>query len=286
MRHFRNLLEQHWSEDRFVCVGLDSELAKIPACVQVRESDGSINITKSIVAFNSAIIEATKDLVCAYKPNTAFYEAHGLPGITALEETMRLLHTIAPKVPIILDAKRGDIGNTNNGYITSAFDHLKADAITVHPYMGKKSLQPFLDRAEKGIIILCRTSNEGADEFQNLSIDGEELYKKVARQMSSHWNQNNNCGLVVGATCPDELREVRQIVDTMPLLIPGVGAQGGSVEETVRAAQDRHGAGMIINSSRGIIFTSKEKDFAEAARRETEKLHHLIHQIISTSSRH
>lgn len=278
MRSFHNLLEQHWSERRFVCVGLDSELEKIPSAAQQRNSDGSVAIQETIVAFNRAIIEATADLVCAYKPNTAFYEAHGLAGIAALEETMRLLHAIAPNVPIILDAKRGDIGNTNNGYIASAFDHLKADAITLHPTMGQKSLQPFLDRAEKGIIILCRTSNEGAEEFQNLSVAGEELYKKVARHVSTHWNQNNNCGLVVGATCPDELREVRQIVDTMPLLIPGVGAQGGSVEETVKAAQDRNGAGMIINSSRGIIFASKEKDFAEAARRETEKLHQLINQ--------
>ncbi len=278
MRSFHNLLEQHWSEGRFVCVGLDSELEKIPSAAQQRNSDGTLVIKETIVAFNRAIIEATSDLVCAYKPNTAFYEAHGLAGIAALEETMQLLHTIAPNVPIILDAKRGDIGNTNNGYIASAFDRLKADAITLHPYMGQKSLQPFLNRAEKGIILLCRTSNEGAEEFQNLSVDGEELYKKVARHVSTHWNQNNNCGLVVGATCPDELREVRQIVDTMPLLIPGVGAQGGSVEETVKAAQDRNGAGMIINSSRGIIFASKEKDFAEAARRETEKLHQLINQ--------
>lgn len=281
MRSFHNLLEQHWSHGRFICVGLDSELEKIPSAAQHRNSDGSLAIKETIVAFNRAIIEATADLVCAYKPNAAFYEAYGLVGIAALEETMQLLHAIAPNVPIILDAKRGDIGNTNNGYIASAFDHLKADAITLHPYMGKKSLQPFLDRNEKGIILLCRTSNEGAEEFQNLSVDGEELYKKVARHIFSKWNKNNNCGLVVGATCPNELREVRQIVDTMPLLIPGVGAQGGSVEETVKAAQDRNGAGMIINSSRGIIFASKEKDFAEAARRETEKLHHLITQIKS-----
>ncbi len=278
MRSFRKLLEHHWSHGRFVCVGLDSELEKIPKAAHLHHSDGSLAIKETIVAFNRAIIESTHDLICAYKPNTAFYEAHGLAGVAALEETMQLLHHIAPQVPIILDAKRGDIGNTNNGYIASAFDHLKADAITLHPYMGKKSLQPFLDRSDKGIIILCRTSNEGADEFQNLSVSGEELYKKIAQHVSVKWNKNNNCGLVVGATCPDELREVRNIVDTMPLLIPGVGAQGGSVEETVKAAQDRNGAGMIINSSRGIIFASAEKDFAIASRRETEKLHQLIHQ--------
>lgn len=278
MRSFRKLLEQHWSNSRFVCVGLDSELEKIPQAAHQRHRDGSIAIKETIIAFNHAIIDATKDLVCAYKPNTAFYEAYGLAGIAALEETMKLLHTIAPQVPIILDAKRGDIGNTNNGYIASAFDHLKADAITLHPTMGKKSLQPFLDRAEKGIIILCRTSNEGAEEFQNLSINGEELYKKIARHVSTKWNENHNCGLVVGATCPDELREVRQIVDTMPLLIPGIGAQGGSIQETVKAAKDRNHAGMIINSSRGIIFASAEKDFATAAHNETAKLHQLINQ--------
>ncbi|MBM3857464.1 MAG: orotidine-5'-phosphate decarboxylase [Verrucomicrobia bacterium] len=278
MRSFRNLLEHHWSEGRFVCVGLDSELEKIPQTAQQRHSDGSLLIKETIVAFNRAIIEATHNLVCAYKPNAAFYEAHGLAGVAALEETMKLLHTIAPNVPIILDAKRGDIGNTNNGYIASAFDHLKADAITVHPYLGGESLKPFLDRAEKGIIIMCRNSNPGAGEFQDLIVEGKPLYQKVAHQVSTQWNQNNNCGLVVGATFPSQLREVRQIVDTMPLLIPGVGAQGGSVQETVKAAQDRHGVGMIINSSRGIIFASVEKDFAEAARRETEKLHHLINQ--------
>lgn len=279
MRSFSKLLESHWSEGRFVCIGLDSELKKIPKTVQERQSDNSLLIKETIVAFNRTIIEATHDLVCAYKPNTAFYEAHGLAGMAALEETMKLLHAIAPNVPIILDAKRGDIGNTNNGYIASAFDHLKVDAITLHPYMGQKSLQPFLDRADKGIIILCRTSNEGADEFQDLRIEGQPLYQKVAHQVSMQWNHNNNCGLVVGATCPDELREVRQIVETMPLLIPGVGAQGGSVEETVKAGKDGRNAGMIINSSRGIIFASAEKDFAAAARRETEKLHHLINQF-------
>lgn len=149
MRSFHKLLKQHWSEGRFVCVGLDSELEKIPSAAQQHDHTGSLLIKETIVAFNRAIIEATHDLVCAYKPNTAFYEAHGLAGIAALEETMRLLHAIAPNVPIILDAKRGDIGNTNNGYIGSAFDHLKADAITVHPYMGKKSL---IDSSKKAVV--------------------------------------------------------------------------------------------------------------------------------------
>jgi orotidine-5'-phosphate decarboxylase len=281
MRHFRKLLEHHWSEGRFVCIGLDSEFTKLPEAVLVRESDRSVNITKSLVAFNRAIIEATSDLVAAYKPNPAFYEAYGIAGLAALEETMLLLHSIAPKVPLILDAKRADIGNTNNGYLTSAFDHLKADAITLHPYLGGEALQPFLDRPEKGIFILCRTSNQGSGEFQELSLNGKPLYQHVAERVASAWNRHHNCGLVVGATYPHELSIVRSIVDTMPLLIPGIGAQGGSIKETVAAAQDSRARGMIINSSRSIIFASAEADFAQAARREAEKLQTLIHRYQS-----
>ena len=281
MRHFRKLLEHHWSEGRFVCIGLDSEFTKLPEAVLVRESDRSVNITKSLVAFNRAIIEATSDLVAAYKPNPAFYEAYGVDGLAALEETMLLLHRIAPKVPLILDAKRADIGNTNNGYLTSAFDHLKADAITLHPYLGGEALQPFLDRPEKGIFILCRTSNQGSGEFQELSLNGKPLYQHVAERVASAWNRHHNCGLVVGATYPHELSIVRSIVDTMPLLIPGIGAQGGSIKETVAAAQDSRARGMIINSSRSIIFASAEADFAQAARREAEKLQTLIHRYQS-----
>jgi orotidine-5'-phosphate decarboxylase len=236
-------------------------------------------VVNVILRFNRAIVEATKDLACAYKPNVAFYEAHGKDGLVALRRTIAAVHYLAPEVPVILDAKRGDIGSTNVGYAEAAFEFLQADAITVHPYLGAEALQPFLARAEKGIIVLCRTSNPGAGEFQNLSVNGgEPLYRFVARRVASEWNKSGNCALVVGATYPDELREVRGIVGDMPILIPGIGAQGGDVEKTVSAGKDSRGQGMIINSSRGIIFASKGADFAEAARREVEKLRDLINQ--------
>ena len=277
-RNFRNLLEKQWSHGRFVCVGLDSSFHKLPAVVQQKMSTGEPDIVGSMVTFNRAIIEATKDLVCSYKPNTAFYEAYGAIGMEALQKTIAIIHEVAPEIPVILDAKRADIGNTNHGYVASAFDLFQADAITLHPYLGGEALQPFLDRTDKGIIILCRTSNTGSGEFQNLSINGQPLYQFVARHVAEKWNKNGNCGLVVGGTYPEELGCVRELVGSMPLLIPGIGAQGGSLEKTVHAGKDQHGSGMIINSSRGIIFASSEKDFAEAARRETQKLHSLITQ--------
>ncbi|MBI4114387.1 MAG: orotidine-5'-phosphate decarboxylase [Candidatus Niyogibacteria bacterium] len=275
-RNFRKMLEAQWSRGNFVCVGLDSDVWKIPT-KHIQHSK-YMNAGGVQVVFNRAIVEATRDLVCAYKPNIAFYEAYGCDGIEALHRTIADIHAIAPDVPVILDAKRADIGSTNAGYVDAAFGYLHADAITVHPYLGAEALQPFLARTEKGIIVLCRTSNPGAGEFQDLSVNGEPLYRFVARRVASEWNKNKNCALVVGATYPDELREVRGLVGDIPILIPGVGAQGGDVEKTVSAGKDSCGQGMIINSSRGIIFASKGADFAEAARHETEKLRDLINQ--------
>lgn len=227
--------------------------------------------------------------MCAYKPNAAFYETHGTDGIAALQRTIADIHEQAPSVPVILDAKRADIGNTNNGYVAMAFDYLQADAITVHPYFGVEALTPFLERKEKGIIVLCRTSNPGAGEFQDIMVKCPlaehdfppewPLYQHVAFQVMKHWNINGNCTLVVGATYPKELGEVRRIVgDYMPILIPGIGTQGGDVEKVVLAGKDSRGKGMIINSASGIIFASKGADYAEAARRETLKLHDFINQ--------
>ena len=304
-RNFRQLLETQWARGNFVCVGLDSEFGKIPESARRSGNECELSIPNTIVAFNRAIVEATKDFVCAYKPNAAFYEAHGMEGIAALQRTITDIHAIAPDVPVILDAKRADIGNTNVGYAMAAFDFFRADAITVHPYLGAEALQPFLARVDKGIIVLCRTSNPGAGEFQDpdLLLTEEEcqalfyneatgectrdipndsitmpFYQYVAYRVANHWNKNSNCALVVGATYPEELREVRGIIGDIPVLIPGIGAQGGDVEKTVTAGKDSRGQGMIINSSRGIIFASKDADFAEAARRETEKLRNLINQ--------
>ncbi|MDP2648169.1 MAG: orotidine-5'-phosphate decarboxylase [Candidatus Yanofskybacteria bacterium] len=301
-RNFRELLEAQWARGNFVCVGLDSEFGKIPESARISGNECEVSVANTVVAFNRAIVEATKDLVCAYKPNAAFYEAYGDEGIGALQRTIADIHAIAPDVPVILDAKRADIGNTNAGYVDAAFGFLRADAVTVHPYLGAEALQPFLARAEKGVIVLCRTSNPGAGEFQdlNVGVTMEEvrdlailhvvptsigtggittsMSNHIAYQVSRYWNKNGNCALVVGATYPHELQGIRAIVGDMPILIPGIGAQGGDVEKTVSAGKDSRGWGMIINASRGIIFASKGADFAEAARRETEKLRDLINQ--------
>lgn len=300
-RNFRELLEAQWSRGNFVCVGLDSEFSKIPESAHRGGNECVVGEANTIVAFNRAIVEATKDLVCAYKPNAAFYEAHGGEGLNALSRTIRDIHSLAPDVPVILDAKRGDIGNTNAGYVEAAFDFLRADAITVHPYLGAEALQPFLDCADKGVIVLCRTSNPGAGEFQDLHTltldprakqeemtadewlqilcdDSMRLYERVAFNVATKWNKNSNCHLVVGATYPTEAQVVRRLVGDIPFLIPGIGAQGGDVKATVMASYDSRSWGMIINSSRGIIFASKGADFAEAARRETLKLRDLINQ--------
>jgi orotidine-5'-phosphate decarboxylase len=277
-RNFRQLLENQWAQSNFVCVGLDSQPDKIPEFVRQGRGMKGVSVTPTIIAFNRAIVEATMGLVCAYKPNTAFYEAHGYAGIMALQQTIVDIHAMAPDVPVILDAKRGDIGNTNAGYVSFAFNFLQADAITVHPYLGAEALKPFLDCAEKGIFVLCRTSNPGAGEFQDSWVGGEPLWSVVARHVANDWDENRNCGLVVGATYPNELREIRRLAGDMPILIPGIGAQGGDVEQTVTAGMNKHGHGMIINSSRGIIFASSGADFAEVARRETEKLRDMINR--------
>lgn len=253
-----------------VCVGLDPGLQKIPRHLKKRADP--------IFEFNKAIIEATHDLVCTYKPNIAFYEAEGIKGLRSLKKTIDLLHKNYPEIPLLLDAKRADIGSTNLGYIKAIFDYFNFDAVTVHPYLGQKAVQPFLEKKDKGIIVLCRTSNPGAGEFQDLVVDHPEfgklpLYKIVAHQVAKYWNKNNNCGLVVGATYPKELVGVRKIVGKMFFLIPGVGAQGGDIKKTVKAAE---GGMFIISSSRGIIYASNRKDFAQKAREETKKLKNLI----------
>lgn len=259
-----------------LCIGLDSDISKIPISIRNGEHPQS--------TFNKAIIEATHDLICAFKPNTAFYESRGKAGIEALKMTCDYLREAYPDIIIIIDAKRADIGNTNKGYVQFAFDYLGADAITVHPYLGKEALKPFLDRIDKGIFILCRTSNPGAGEFQDITTldSGNQhikLYQYVAEKVAKEWNENGNCGLVVGATYPAELEIVRRIVGNMPLLIPGIGLQGGDLGETVKAGVDAEGRNAIINSSRAIIFASSGIDFAQKAREEAIKLRNLINSF-------
>ncbi len=240
-------------------------------CVGLDPSQSQMAIP-NIAEFNAAIIEATKDLVCAYKPQMAFYEAQGIPGLKALEKT---LAAIPSNIPVILDGKRGDIGNTARAYAKAMFENWGADATTVHPYMGGDSLEPFLDYADKGVIILTRTSNPGGADLQGLEVESTAgrgpLYHQVAH-MAQQLNTHGNVGLVVGATYPAELGEVRAICPEMPILVPGVGAQGGDLEASIRNGVDAQGRRAIINVSRGIIYASKGANFAEAARREAESM--------------
>lgn len=241
-----------------LCIGLDPVLEKIPEHLQ--------EDTHPFFNFNKAIIDATPEYVCAYKPNSAFYEARGDRGIAELKATCDYIRIMYPEIPIILDFKRGDIGSTNDGYATYAFDFLQVDAVTLHPYLGKESLAPFFRYPDKGLIFLCRTSNPGSGEFQNLEVSGQPLYQHVAQQVSKTWNSSNNCLLVVGATYPDELQRVREIVGDMTLLVPGIGAQGGEVEATVKAGLNSQRKGMIISSSRAILFADSSPNFAQKAK--------------------
>lgn len=264
MKFIQKLKSASSKNNSLLCVGLDTELEKIPKFL-LQEKD-------PIFAFNQAIIDSTLDLVCAYKPNLAFYEAYGIKGLEALKITCEYI----PKdIPIILDAKRGDIGNTSKMYAKAIFEEFKADGVTLSPYLGGDSLSPFLEYEDKCGFILCLTSNAGAKDFQLLNFEGKPLYKIVAEKVLS-WNKKGNCGLVVGATYPEQLKEIREIAPDLPILIPGVGAQKGDVELTVRYGTDKNGDLAIINSSRGILYASSEKDFAQASREEAKKLKELF----------
>jgi orotidine-5'-phosphate decarboxylase len=265
-------LRQRWRQGRYVCVGLDTDDVRIPETCK-RRSTG-----ESIFEFNRAIVDATQQSVCAYKPNAAFYERHGPEGIEALIRTVSYIKQQLPQVPVILDAKRGDIGNTNLGYAVAAFDVIGVDAITIHPYLGREAAQPFLDRRDKGLFVLAKTSNPGAGEFQDLPVgpDRRPLYEHVADQVARHWNVNGNCGVVVGAPYPAALHAVRSIIGSLPILVPGIGTQGGEIGPTIRAGRDSEGHGLVINSARDIIYASSGRDYAVAAGRAATQLNETI----------
>jgi len=254
------LLSAAHTNKSLLCVGLDTDLEKIPRFL--RESSAS-----PLFEFNKAIIDATKDLVCAYKLNMAFYEVAGRKGLEALEKTVRYIpHSIF----IILDGKRNDIGNTAQKYAKALFDTLKADAVTVNPYLGKDGVAPFLEYKDKCSFILCRTSNPSARDFQDLNVEGKLLYQIVAQKIRE-WNTSENCGAVVGATYPEELEAVRSILgESIPILIPGVGKQGGDVGKTVINGTNSKRELAVINSSREILFASDKEDFAQRARMKAE----------------
>jgi len=264
------LLETAQKNQSLVCLGLDPDPQLMPKM--------------GVFEFNKAIIDATSDLVCAYKPNLAFYEALGIDGLVALQETVE---HIGGKVPVIGDAKRGDIGNTAKAYARALFEVFGFDAATVNPYMGFDTLEPFLAYKEKAVFILCRTSNAGAADFQDLacsSAHGPQRLYQVVAEKAREWNKADNIGLVVGATYPEELLEVRQLCPQMTLLIPGIGAQGGSLDLAVRHGVDATGKGAIFASSRQILYASPGSDFDRAAREATDKMRRQINSILSQRS--
>lgn len=262
------LLAEHFAAGRHLVVGLDPDPTRIPAPVAPGAAPA-----ERVIEFNREVVEATADVAAAFKPNAAFYEALGTDGFRALSETVAAVRAHAPEAAVILDAKRADIGSTNAGYVAAAFDELGADAVTVHPYLGGEALAPFLARTEKLVFVLARTSNPGAGELQDLIADGAPLYRHVARAVARDWDAAGNCGLVVGATYPEEMRAIREDVPaTMPILIPGVGAQGGDVAATVAANRDAGSDAYLIAASRSIIYASTGEDFAEAARSAAQAL--------------
>lgn len=270
MTGFVDRLREAWKQSNsLVCVGLDPDLQRLPEAV--------ISKPKPIFEFNRAIIDATADVVCCYKPQFAHYAAVGAED--QLEATINYIHDHYPTIPVILDAKRGDIGSTAALYAKEAFERYQADAVTVNPYLGSDSLQPFLAWSDRGVIILVRTSNPSAREIQDLIVDQQPLYEQVAQLAVDTWNASGNVLLVVGATYPEELARVRKIVGDIPLLVPGIGAQGGDVAAAVRAGCDSQGAGMIINSSRGIIYAGDGAEYAVAARSAAIVLRDQINQF-------
>lgn len=259
------------AHDSLLCVGLDPDPAKFPA--ELQGNPDAISI------FCKAIIDATAGLACAFKPQIAYFAA--LAAEDQLQDICDYLRQRYPHIPIVLDAKRGDIGATAVQYAREAFERYGAHAVTVNPYMGFDSVAPYLEWKDRGAIVLCRTSNPGGSDLQFLQVDGKPLYQHVAQLVAEKWNLNGQCALVVGATFPDEIAQVRKIVGEMPLLVPGIGAQGGDIEATVRAGQTPDGGGMMINSSRAILYASPAagEDFSQAAARVAQQTRDAINRF-------
>ena len=264
------MLEARWrSADSLLCVGLDPDPGKLPVELRGRP--------EGVFEFCRAIIDATADLVCAFKPQIAYF-ASGRAEET-LERLIAHVHAAHPGVPVILDAKRGDIGSTAEHYAREAFERYGADAVTVNPYMGGDSIEPFLAHRDKGVFLLCRTSNKGGSDLQGLEVGGKKLFEHVAHLAAASWNSSGQLGLVVGATFPQELARVRELVGEMPVLAPGIGAQGGDVEAAVHAGRTRDGAGLVINSSRAILYADGGAEFAAAAREAARSTRDLINRF-------
>ena len=272
--HFMTTLAARWQDrNSLLCVGLDPDPAKFPAHLQGRPN--------AIFEFCKGIVDATADLVCCFKPQIAYFASHRAED--QLEALIAHIHDQHPATPVILDSKRGDIGSTAEQYAIEAFERFRADAVTINPYMGKDSAAPYLAYPDKGVILLCRTSNPGGSDLQFLDVASngktEKLYERVARLVADDWNTNGNCGLVVGATFPAEIARVRALTGNMPLLVPGIGAQGGDIEATVEAGRTASGGGLMINSSRAILYAGKGEDFAQEARRVAQETRDAINRF-------
>ena len=258
----------------YLCIGLDTDITKIPDFLKLEDDP--------VFKFNKAIIDATADLVVCYKPNTAFYESRGIKGWEALEKTVSYIKENHPDIFVIADAKRGDIGNTSKMYAQAFFETLNFDAITVSPYMGRDSVQPFLIYKNKWIIVLALTSNNGSDDFQQLKTENESLYKKVIEK-SSLWGSSDNTMYVVGATKAEKLKEIRKIIPDHFLLIPGVGAQGGSLQDVAKFGLNSQ-CGLLVNASRSIIYAGNEKGFDIKAREEAQKIVNEMDKTLQENS--
>ena len=257
------------NEQKLICVGLDSDINKIPSILRSESSP--------ILKFNKAIIESTHKYAAAYKLNFAFYEKVGTKGFEIIEETIRL---IPEELLIIADAKRGDIGNTSQMYASAVYDYFKFDAVTIHPYMGYDSIAPFLEYIDKLNLVLALTSNKGADDFEKLKlIDGTFVYQNVIKKVN-RWNTNNNCGIVFGATQTEELSQNIKLFSNLPVLLPGVGAQGGDIEDVVKLFKKNNRLNLLINSSRGILYKDNSSKFAEAAEKEIINLNETVKNIL------
>jgi orotidine-5'-phosphate decarboxylase len=250
-------------------VGIDPDLKRLPKQLAGKPD--------AILQFGRAIVDATADLVCSFKPQIAYFAAARAED--QLQDLIAYIKQKHPAIPVVLDSKRGDIGATGDQYAREAFERYQADAVTVAPFMGSDSISPFTAYKDKGVIILCRTSNAGGGDFQDLTVEGGlKLYQHIARVVAEKWNANGNCGLVVGATVPAELADVRKLVGDMPLLVPGIGAQGGDIEATVKAGKTAGGAGLMINSARAVIYASDGEDYALAARKVAQATRDAINQ--------
>ncbi len=262
MSFLERMLERCRQSSSLLCVGLDPLVERLPDPVR-QEAD-------PVLAFNRAVVEATAPWACAFKPNIAFYEALGPAGLETLRQTILWIHQQTQAL-VIVDAKRADIGSTSDAYRRALFDFLEADAVTLNPYLGRDALEPFLQQPDRGCLILCRTSNPGAGEFQDLCVEGRPLYLLVAEHVRQ-WNEHGNCGLVVGATFPEELAQVRALCPELPILVPGVGAQQGDLARALQAGLDRQGERVLLNASRAILYASSGPDFAAAAGRAAQQL--------------